>query len=189
MKKPPGVDNDKRLLVIPLIIIAAVVFLDQLTKYLVVQSLVEGQTVSVLGSFFQLKLVYNLGGALGTSFGSSDFYLGTSIIILIVILYMIYYNRLHAMIAWPLAACAGGAIGNMIDRIWHGQVVDFLDFDFIDFSLFGTRIERWWTFNVADAAITVGIIFLIIYILFSPRPSKQESLEERKYSRPASDTE
>ncbi len=189
MKKSAAANIDTRRLLIPLAIIAVVVFLDQLTKYLVVRSVAEGETVSVLGSFFQLKLVYNFGGALGTSFGSSDFYLGTSIIILAVILYMIYHNRAHAMIAWPLAACAGGAIGNVLDRIWHGRVVDFLDFDFFDFSLFGTRVERWWTFNVVDAAITVGIIFLIIYILFAPRQPHQESLDDHEYSHPASDTE
>jgi len=189
MKKPAGADNNSRLLVIPLLIVAAVVFLDQLTKYFVVQSLAEGETVSVIGTFFQLKLIYNYGGALGTNLGSSDFYLGTSIIILAIILYMIYHNRQHIMIAWPLASCAGGAIGNVLDRIWHGRVVDFLDFDFFDFSFFGARITRWWTFNVADIAITVGIIFLIVYILFAPKHPVQEELDEGDYGRPASETE
>jgi signal peptidase II len=88
-------------------------------------------------------------------------------LILAFILSFIYSNRDKPAVSWPLALIAGGAVGNVIDRIRTGRVVDFLDFDFFDFQLFGNKIERWWTFNIADAAITVGIITLVFWILFS----------------------
>lgn len=191
VKKPTDVNG--RLIIPPVIIIAVVVFLDQISKMMIVQRFNEGETVSVLGSFFQLRLIYNRGGALGTNLGSGDFYLGTSILILAAILYLIYHNRKTPMMSWPLAFCAGGAIGNVADRIFNGKVVDFLDFDFFDFSLFGNTITRWWTFNVADIAITVGIIFLILYILFTPnkKPAESESTPDSsgELPRPASDAE
>ncbi len=192
-RKVKKVEDAKfRPLIVPLVIIAVVTFLDQFTKSLVVNSLAEGETVSVIGSFFQLRLIYNSGGALGTSVGTSDFYLGTSIVILLVIFYLVYHNRSFPMIAWPLSLCAAGAVGNILDRVHTGKVVDFLDFDFFDFNFFGQRVERWWTFNIADSSITVGIILLMAYILFFSRKApEEESVEssENSSSAPLSNPE
>ena len=166
-----------RSLIAPIIIAAVVAIIDQLTKWLATSNLIEGETVPVLGTFFQLKLVYNYGGALGTNLGSSSFYLGTSILIFLIILYFIYTNRHVKLIAWPMAACAGGAIGNIIDRIFTGKVVDFLDFDFFDVNLFGQQVTRWWTFNIADVGISVGVVLMILVILFSPRKPQKSTIE------------
>ena len=114
-----------------------------------------------------LTLVYNEGGALGTSFGSSTYYLVSSLIILAVVLYYLFVNRYLARIAWPLAFTAAGAIGNIIDRIRLGKVIDFIDVDFIDINLVGFHLDRWWTFNVADAAISCSIVFLLGTVMFS----------------------
>ncbi len=130
----------------------------------------NGGSTQILGQFFQLKLVYNRGGALGTDLGGSWFYLITSLLILSFVVYFIIANKNVKLIAIPLAAIAGGAVGNIIDRIRLGKVVDFLDFDFFDFNIMGLHVERWWTFNLADSAITLGVIGLLIYIIFYPRP-------------------
>ncbi|SYZ72000.1 Lipoprotein signal peptidase [Candidatus Zixiibacteriota bacterium] len=159
-----------RRLIFPVIFLLAVVAFDQISKIWVLNSLSPGQTKSVIGQFFQLRLAYNEGGAMGTVLGSGTFYLVTSCIVLIIVLYLLYNNRNRALLAFSLAAIAGGAIGNIIDRIRIGWVVDFLDFDFFDINILGYKLDRWWTFNVADSAITVGIIILLAYILFSPRP-------------------
>lgn len=118
--------------------------------------------MEVLGRFFMLTLVYNEGGALGTSIGSSNLYLVISIVILPLLIFYLYQYRERRIICLPIAFIAGGAIGNIIDRIYLGKVIDFIDIDFFDFSIFGRNIERWWTFNIADAAISCGIVFLII---------------------------
>jgi signal peptidase II len=107
----------------------------------------------------------NKGGALGTNFGTGTFYLISSLLILAIVVYSIITSKESKMITCPLAGVAGGAVGNIIDRIRLGEVIDFLDFDFFNISLFGYEIDRWWTFNVADAAITVAVIFLLIYIV------------------------
>lgn len=109
--------------------------------------------------------------------GGGPFYLTTSLIILCFVFYFIYINRYFHMIAWPLAGIAGGAIGNIIDRVRIGKVVDFIDIDFIDFSFFGRQIERWWVFNIADAAITAGVAVMLAYIIFF---SKKEIFSKTK---------
>ena len=162
-------------LTLPAIIIITVAFLDQITKILAVNNLEYGNPVEVIGSFFMLTLIYNEGGAMGTNIGSSNYYLIASVIILGVILYYLYTQREHKALAIPLSFISGGAIGNLIDRIAYGKVVDFLDFDFFNINIFGYRLERWWTFNVADMAISLSILYLFITILFA----KQEiSIEE-----------
>ncbi len=62
-----------------------------------------------------------------------------------------------------------GAIGNVIDRIRLGKVIDFLDVDFFDITIGSFQIERWWTFNIADAAISCSLMFLIGLYLFHPK--------------------
>lgn len=122
-------------------------------------------SVEVLGRFLVFSLVFNEGGAMGTSFGSSVYYLISSLLITLFLLYYIYTHRAHPRIVWPLALIAGGAIGNIIDRIRLGQVIDFIDVDFFDISFFGFHLERWWTFNVADAAISCSITYLLLSLL------------------------
>jgi signal peptidase II len=152
---------------------ALVVFVDQLTKLWALSSLSFGMTRPILGSFFQVTLLYNEGGVLGSNFGSSTFYLISSTCVLLFVLYFIYASRNEKLFAWPLAVIAGGALGNIIDRIRIGRVVDFLDFDFFDISIGSFHLERWWKFNIADAAITVGVAFIIVCLLFVPSGQKE----------------
>jgi len=112
---------------------------------------------------------------MGTNFGSSVYYLIAGLLILAFLLYYIYVNRNLRIFAMPLAFIAGGAIGNLIDRIRLGYVIDFIDVDFFDIDLFGYQLERWWTFNIADAAISCSIAFLVIYMLFFHHSREEES--------------
>ena len=108
----------------------------------------------------------------------SDFKLWISIfsliasIGLVVYLYIVRNNTLSLRIA--LAMILGGAIGNLIDRtfygiiykyspVFYGKVVDFLDFDFFNFAIFGRNYERWPIFNIADAAVTTGVLILLLF--------------------------
>ena len=159
--------NNLRALLFPLVIIVAVTLVDQITKIWAVNSLSLNGSVEVLGQFLMLTLIYNEGGALGTSFGPSFYYLATSSIILAFVLYYIFANRTHKALAYPLAFIAGGAMGNIIDRIRIGKVVDWIDVDFFDINLFGYYLERWWTFNIADAAISCAIVYLLVTMFLS----------------------
>lgn len=115
-------------------------------------------------------LLYNEGGAMGTVLGTPTYYLISSLVILAIILVYLYMNRQQQGLAIALAAIAGGAIGNIIDRVRLGRVIDFLDVDFFDINLFGFTLQRWWTFNIADAAITCAIAYLLVHALFFARP-------------------
>ncbi|HWR83104.1 MAG TPA: signal peptidase II [Candidatus Deferrimicrobium sp.] len=158
-----------RKLTLPLFFLLLTVAVDQLCKLWAVDYLADKTSVEVLGQFVMLTLVFNEGGALGTSLGSSTYYLISSIAILIFVLYYIYAHRQTARVAYPLAFTAGGAVGNIIDRLRLGRVVDFIDVDFFDIDLLGYHLDRWWTFNVADAAITCSILFLLASALMSRR--------------------
>ena len=148
-------------LFVPLLIIVTVALADQLSKLWVLNNLDYNIPREILGRFFMFTLIYNDGGAMGTNFGSSAYYLISSILILLFVMYYLYVNRYQRLFAIPLAL-----IGNLIDRIRLGKVVDFIDVDFFDLNLFGYQLERWWTFNIADSAILVSILFLLFLMLF-----------------------
>jgi signal peptidase II len=150
-------------------VVVAVVLFDQATKLWAVSSLPEHTPVRVLGEFLMFSLVYNEGGAMGTRFGPSVYYMVMAFVVLPVVLYYLYRNRRFPVISLPLAFIAGGAIGNLIDRIRLGQVIDFIDVDFFDISVGSFYLERWWTFNVADAAISCSIVFLIAHMFIKRR--------------------
>lgn len=160
----------------PFFIIIAVVAADQATKIWAVSFLSENSPVELIGHFFMLTLVFNEGGAMGTNLGSATYYLIFSLIILAFIFYYMWANRGDRTITFPLAFIAGGAVGNIIDRIYYGKVVDFIDIDFFNINLFGYHLERWWTFNIADTVISCSIIFLLIRIIFfMPRIKPEQS--------------
>jgi len=171
-----------------LFIIIIVAIFDQITKLLALHYLSQSSSIKVLGDFFMLTLTYNKGGAMGTSFVSPNFYLILSIIILIIILYYIYINSTNRILSIPLAIIAGGAIGNIVDRIVRGEVIDFLDFDFFNINIFGYQMDRWWTFNFADVFISCSIIYLLVIMFIikhdetNNEPPKENNLFENKQS-------
>lgn len=162
---------------LPLLIIAAVIALDQLTKWWALVALTPLTPVPVLGDFFMLTLVFNEGGAMGTSFGSSGYYLTSSLLILAFIFVYLYLNRDNRSLTIPLSLIAGGAIGNILDRLRLGRVVDFIDIDFFDITIGGFSIDRWWTFNIADTAISCAVILLLFRVFFGHGHSRTHSTQ------------
>ena len=158
----------------PIVIICGVALIDQITKVLALSYLDFHRPVRVLGDFFMLTLVYKQGGALATRLGPSTYYMVASIFNHLFVLYYIYVNRFRPIIAYPLAFIAGGAVGNITDRLVRGSVVDFLDFDFFDINLFGYHLERWWTFNIADSSISLALVFLFVVVFFI-KPNDQDT--------------
>ncbi|MBN4056787.1 signal peptidase II [bacterium AH-315-J21] len=157
-------------------IITSVIFFDQLTKHLALEALgdIPGKSISVIGDFLRWTLVYNEGGAMGTNLGGSALYGVIGVVILLVLGYYLWHNRHESKIALPLALIAGGAIGNLIDRFQMGKVVDFIDVDFFNVAIMGFRLERWWTFNIADSAISVALVYMLWYSFRSqPKPTNE----------------
>lgn len=160
-------ENNFKPLLVPLIILFTVVALDQVTKIWAVNYLSQVGSVKVLGEFFMLTLVYNEGGALGSNLGPSLAYLIVSILIFGMVLFYIYSHRDSKSLSFSLSFIAAGALGNIIDRLRIGKVIDWIDFDFIDINIFGYQLNRWWTFNIADAAISCAIVFILAGLFFT----------------------
>lgn len=137
------------------IITFAVLFLDQIIKQVVASNMALHNTISVIPSFFQITYVENFGGAWGI-FGNSTWILAfISMIILTAFLYYIRKQEkisITTMISYGLFI--GGLLGNLIDRLFRGCVIDYLDF-----FIFGYDYP---VFNVADIAIVVAIGLLLI---------------------------
>jgi signal peptidase II len=128
---------------------------DQGSKILIEHTMAVGQSISIVGNFFRLSFIRNAGGAFGIFLGGGFFYLLASI--LATVLIFVYLRRLSVRGHWPrisLALVLGGALGNLADRIRCGVVTDFLDF--------GIGRLRWPVFNLADAAITVGVLAFLL---------------------------
>lgn len=138
-------------------IAAIVILLDQLTKITITQLFTYGQSLHVT-SFFNLVLAYNKGAAFSflAAQGGWQRYLFSAIAIGAVLL-IIYLLKRHAgqrLFCWALALVLGGAVGNLIDRVVYGHVIDFLDFHVGGW--------HWPAFNVADCAIVCGAALFII---------------------------
>jgi signal peptidase II len=144
--------------------VLVVVALDQTTKLWAVSSLTDQPSMPVLGEFLMFSLVYNQGGAMGTQIGPSLYYLIMAFVVLPFVLYYTYRNRAHRTVSWPLSFIAAGAIGNLIDRVRLGSVIDFIDVDFFNIDFLGFHMDRFWVFNVADASISCAIVFLVGHI-------------------------
>ena len=132
-----------------------VLFLDQASKRMVMESMFLGESIPVLGSFFRLTYIQNPGAVFGMRLGGNVAHLifaGVALIMVTVMWCRLPPNQRVASAG--LALVLGGAVGNVVDRIRLGAVVDFLDFGF------GSL--RWWVFNVADASVTVGAGLLIL---------------------------
>ena len=154
------------LLILP-VAAALVLIADQITKYLVATRLEVGQSVDLtpwLAPVFSITHVTNTGVAFGVLAGEASrlrtvLFLAASCVALVVIFYL--YMRIPPGKPWldaGLAMTFGGAVGNVIDRLRFGEVVDFLDFHI------GT--VHWPAFNVADSSISVGVGIFCFYLLF-----------------------
>ena len=137
-------------------------------------ALSDSPPINVIGSAIRFSLVYNEGGAMGTQFGSTTYYTIVALAILPFLGYYLWKYRTDHATAWPLAGILGGAVGNLIDRIRLGKVVDFIDIDIPDINLPFYQLDRFWTFNIADSAITCAIVFLLVHMMFSRKPQTPE---------------
>jgi signal peptidase II len=184
---------------------AAIVLVDQITKMLVKGFSVPfldlyhhgvplGASIPVLGDFVRLTFIENPGMAFGIEVTGKIFVTVFTALAGVGILYYLYKIRNERfLVRLPLAMILGGAAGNLIDRVFYGvlygdgpllqgKVVDFIDVDFFDISLFGYDLTRWFVFNVADASVSLGVVLLLFFhrhltrgdepLAVSPAPSE-----------------
>lgn len=158
---------------LPLVLIAAVVVADQLTKIAVVRTIQPGAVgFSLGGDFLRIIHVYNTGIAFSIGHDwplaarVALFRVVPLVVLAAVTAFSVASDELTTLQRWVVAGIVGGGAGNLIDRFFRGDgVVDFIDVKF--YGLFG--FERWPTFNVADSAVVVCGILLVLSFLVSGR--------------------
>ena len=144
-------------------IIIAIVALDQWSKWLIRTNFSLYQSEPIIQDFFHLTYVTNEGMAFGLELPGGKLILLVLTIILTILLAVYLWNEKngHPLNKYGLALILSGAIGNLIDRAYFGKVVDFLDFMIGDF--------HWYVFNIADSAVTIGMIIYILYSIIEDR--------------------
>jgi signal peptidase II len=151
-----------------------VLVLDQITKYIVERRISLHDVMTVIPGFFNLTHVRNKGAAFGIlsglpeSWRSAFFIMITVIAVAAIIILIIKTHERLSVYAFSLIA--GGAVGNVIDRIRYGEVVDFIQWY--------VKSYYWPSFNVADSAISIGVALLAVEMLFGKR--QEQTLQNNK---------
>ncbi|WP_321572736.1 signal peptidase II [Enterococcus faecalis] len=152
------------MLVVYFLISALLVGLDQWSKYLTVQNISLGETKEFIPGFLSLTHLRNTGAAWSLLEGKMIFFYVITVIVSVVIIYLLIKNYKKSI--WysvGLSFVLAGAIGNFIDRVRLGYVVDMLQTDFMNFPIF----------NVADSTLMVGVICIFIYLILDEKAAKE----------------
>jgi signal peptidase II len=150
-------------------LVLALVLADCGSKRIIEETLPPHTPHEVVGDVLRFTLGYNPGAAFGLSVGPASRLVFTALTLLALVALGLMYRATPSerrMEVAALALISGGAIGNLIDRVRAGQVVDFIDV--------GIGSTRFWTFNIADAGITVGAVLLALAFLKNPAPQEPE---------------
>lgn len=150
------------------IIAVIIIGIDQVTKWLIVKNMELGESITVIENFIYITSHRNQGAAWGILQGQMwFFYIITTVVIIGIIYYIQKYAKENKVMGIALGLMLGGAIGNFIDRLFHKEVVDFINtyiFSY-DFPIF----------NVADSALCVGVVLLFIQMLLEGKQEKEKS--------------
>lgn len=149
------------------IIIAIVIALDQLTKYLIQANFELNSTIPLIDGIFHITYIHNSGAAFSLFQNKTGFLIAMQLIVIsIVVIYLLKKQKKeHWCLLLSLSLIVAGGVGNLIDRAMNGYVVDFLDFRF------------WPIFNVADISVCVGCGLLVLYMFFiEPKRSRDKQI-------------
>ena len=144
-------------MVVWIIVIATSVGIDQLTKALISTSYSIGESHVIIPHLINFSYIRNEGAAWGIFSNNRWIFIVISAILIIILPIILYkFRKLHFLFGFSLSLIIGGAIGNMVDRVFFGSVIDFIEFEFINFPIF----------NFADICVTVGAVLMFIYLIF-----------------------
>ena len=151
-----------------LVIAGLVVVIDQVIKYFVAMYLPQAGVVTAIPHLLDLNYVVNPGVAFGMFENMRWIFVALTSVIIVVLLYIIIFKKIKSkMFLISSALIIGGGIGNLIDRVLYGYVIDYLQLSFFSPVC-----------NFADYAVTVGTVLLVIYLLFMSDSSKKENKVE-----------
>lgn len=150
-----------------------VVIIDQITKFVIKNNMQEKESIPLISDILWLTFIKNPGMAFGIQIGGKLFYsVFISLACLIIIVFLVRLKPENFWTRFALASILGGAIGNLIDRLFYGKVVDFIDI----------KIINWPVFNFADMAVTCGMIILIVIVIFERDKEQSEEGEQLEAS-------
>lgn len=173
-------------------LVLALVVLDQISKFLVVSTMDLYESIPLLGDWLRITYIRNPGGAFGLRWGHvAVYYVAAALVIAWIVWHLWREGSTSRLSMWALALILAGALGNLVDRVLQGEVVDFIDCEFFDLSVPafnlgilhhpGLELDRWPTFNVADSAVTIGVVALLVSLIRDPvlfgHPVAPEPLE------------
>ncbi len=142
-----------------LVIVSSIIFLDQLSKFLVVRFLQLNTPVILIKNFFGITLVHNRGAAFGILKNQLFLFIAISFFTILFIFLHLKNKNNSFLLKICLSLILAGAVGNLVDRLRFGYVIDFLDF------------HVWPVFNLADSALTIGSLLLSWELLFNKNVS------------------
>jgi signal peptidase II len=146
-----------------LLVLCGTLLLDQVSKTIVSFLIQPGESVRVISDAVYITFVRNSGAAFGLLSGNRFPFVFTTIIAVAALLFLLHqFRRKRADLSMSLVLVLGGALGNLVDRVRLGEVVDFIDL--------GWKSVRWPVFNVADVAVTLGVVLFCYRSFFSRRP-------------------
>lgn len=149
--------------------ITLIVLFDQLTKFFATKYLSDGVIVPFINGLVQFNYALNDGMAFSLFSGARWIFVVFTVILCIGTLWYLFSNRCKSLwLYWNIGVVISGGIGNLIDRILYGSVVDFIEPVFINFAIF----------NIADCAVTLGAVSLILCLLFDSIFSDKEKKNE-----------
>jgi signal peptidase II len=171
--------RDIRSRLMPLILSAGIVILDQAAKLVVLATVPKGSGIRVIDDFFRIinvqnpAIAFSIGHAIAAGPRRTLFLLLPLLVIGVLFLYYLFTrDPLSTFQKWCFGALVGGGVGNYGDRIFRPQgVVDFLDFKF--YGIFG--MERWPTFNLADMTVVIAALLLFVSFLIPSRPAGEKT--------------
>lgn len=180
------IKNLSNRLYVIIFLILSVIVIDQVTKFFIKKFMNLRDSICIIGDFFQFTYIENPGMAFGLQIENKLLFTFLSIAATIIVLIYLYKMRNENLVlVVALSFIFGGAIGNLIDRLFYGSVVDFLDFEFFDiyFPAFNFlsiefpdfELTRWPIFNIADSAVTIGMIIIAWMMFFIKDTTKIES--------------
>lgn len=141
-----------------IVLIVLIVIIDQLTKFIVINNIGFGDSIMVIENFFYLAHWKNTGAAWGIMQNGKYVLIPVTIVLSVIMTYFMFKNN-NKILRFSLSLILGGALGNLIDRVFRPDgVIDFLDFYFGSY--------HFPTFNAADSFVVVGTIILAYYMLF-----------------------
>ncbi|MDV6376782.1 signal peptidase II [Sporosarcina sp. GW1-11] len=150
-------------------IAALIVGLDQLTKWLVVKNMELGERISIMDPYLSLLSHRNRGAAWGMLEGKMWLFYIVTVVVIIAILYFFHTEgKKDRLLGISLMLLLGGAIGNFIDRLWKGEVVDFIS------VLIPVIRYDFPIFNIADAALTIAVILIVLHVVIDEKKKKKK---------------